>query len=178
MVRQIVLENLCQMAKAAQGEIGRIFLHWSAGHYGQMFDDYHINIDYDGSIYTPVISLTERLAHTWQQNTGAIGVALSCCAFATPQDLGEEPPTDLQIEALAQVVAILCRELGLPIDYAHVRTHAEQADIDGYGPATTWERWDLWILHNDDEAGSGGNIIRGKANWYLTRELTATEFPG
>lgn len=169
-MRQISLEDLCQMAREAQNDIDRIFLHWSAGHYGQFFSDYHVNIDKDGSLYTSVEGLTELLAHTWQQNSRSVGIAMSCCAFATPDDLGSEPPTESQIESIAQVVAILCRELGLIVDYTHVRTHAEQADIDGYGPATTFERWDLWILKNGDEPGSGGDTIRAKAAWYLQRD--------
>lgn len=167
----IDLADLCQMARKARGEIDRIFLHWSAGHYGQPFSDYHINIDKEGELYTDAQSLTDLLAHTWHQNSGSIGVSMLCCAFATSEDLGPEPPTDMQIECMAQVVGILCRELELPISYDHVRTHAEQANIDGYGPDTTWERWDLWLLHNGDEPGSGGDIIRGKAIYYLNREL-------
>ncbi|EAX47486.1 hypothetical protein TcarDRAFT_1221 [Thermosinus carboxydivorans Nor1] len=170
-MRRIELVDVCRLASEARGEIDRIFLHWSAGHYGQPYPDYHINIDKEGEIYTPVESLTEVLPHTWRQNTGSVGVALLCCAYATSNDLGPEPPTELQIECMAQIIAILCRELGLPIDYDHVRTHAEQANIDSYGPDTTWERWDLWFLHNGDEPGSGGDILRGKAIFYLEREL-------
>jgi hypothetical protein len=91
---------------------------------------------------------------------------MACCAFATSNDLGDEPPTDAQIEAMSQCVAALCKGLDIPIDKDHVRTHAEQADIDEYGPATTCERWDLWFLKNGEEQGTGGDIIRGKANFY------------
>jgi len=170
-VRKIFLDDLCQLARAAKGNIDCIYLHWSAGHYGQPFANYHINIDYDGSLLTSVASLSVPLAHTWQRNYRSVGVAMLCCALATPHNLGNEPPTELQIEAMAQVVAVLCRELELPVDFYHVRTHAEQADLDGYGPATTWERWDLWILRQGDPPGSGGHVIRGKALWYLQREL-------
>lgn len=94
-----------------------------------------------------------------------------CCFNATPNDLGPEPPTDYHIEGMAQVIAVLCHELELPVDLDHVRTHAEQADIDGYGPATTMERWDVWILREGDEPGSGGEILRGKAKYYLAHGL-------
>jgi hypothetical protein len=146
--------------------VDRIFLHWSAGHYGQPFAEYHINIDENGELYSEVESLSEVLAHTWHQNTGAVSIALLCCAFATTNDLGLEPPTEVQIETMAEVIAVLCRNLNLPIDYEHVRTHAEQADIDEYGPATTCERWDLWFLTNDAEQGSGGDVLRSKALSY------------
>ena len=29
----------------------KIYLHWTAGHYGQFFADYHVQIDADGGIY-------------------------------------------------------------------------------------------------------------------------------
>jgi len=148
------------MAEAAAGQIDRIFLHWSAGHYGQFFEDYHINIDYDGAIYASTADLTEVKAHTWHQNTGAVGVAIACAYQATTNNLGPEPPTPAQLQSMAQVVKALCDGLGLPVSFEHVRTHAEQADIDGYGPATTSERWDGWLWHDGDAPGSGGDWIR------------------
>ena len=113
-MHQVSLEAIQTMANEAAGAIDRIFLHWSAGHYGQPFNDYHINIDADGTIHCPVNSLTQTLAHTWRQNTGAVGVSILCCAFASPGNLGNEPPTVEQIETMAQVVAALCMGLGIP----------------------------------------------------------------
>jgi hypothetical protein len=155
------------MAIDANGVIDALYLHWSAGHYGQFFEDYHISIDADGSIYVSTNDLTERKAHTWKRNSGAVGISMACCAFATTNDLGDEPPTDEQIESMAQVIAVLCKHLDLPIDENHVMTHAEAADLDGYGAQTTCERWDLLFLRNGDEPYSGGVILRGKANFYL-----------
>ena len=162
-MNQVTLDNIRTMAEAAAGQIDRIFLHWSAGHYGQFFEDYHINIDYDGSIYVSTEDLTEVKAHTWHQNTGAVGVAMACAYQATTNNLGPEPPTPAQLQSMAQVVKALCNGLGLPVNYEHVRTHAEQADIDGYGPATTCERWDGWFWSAGDTPGSGGERIRQMA---------------
>ena len=39
-----------RMAKQAKGRITTIYLHWTAGHYGQMHDDYHLCIDRDGTV--------------------------------------------------------------------------------------------------------------------------------
>lgn len=163
-------EDLWQTAKAA-GRDAKIYLHWTAGHYGQFYDDYHINIDYDGSLYATSENLAEIKAHTWRRNSGAVGVSLACCAGATPRDLGDEPPTEMQIECLAQVLAVLCTCMDIPLDGANVMTHAEAANLDDYGPDTTWERWDLWLLKDGDEFGSGGDIIRGKAAYYRDGEL-------
>jgi hypothetical protein len=122
-------------------------------------------IDHDGTILTSVDVLTEYKSHTWHRNSGAVGLALACCAFATTEDLGDEPPTEVQIEALAQVVAALCTGLAIPCDKDHVMTHAEAADLDGYGPDTTCERWDLWFFPGVTR-GDGGNVLRGKVVWY------------
>lgn len=165
-MRQINLSEVKQLAEQATGNIDRIFLHWSAGHYGQIFDDYHFCIDKDGEIYVSVDDLTTKLAHTWHQNTGSIAISLLCCVDANTVSFGNEPPTISQIETMAQAITVLCGGLQIPIDYDHVRTHAEQADIDDYGPATTCERWDLWMVKENQTRGSGGEVLRGKAIWY------------
>lgn len=165
-------ENLWNIAKYV-GREPKIILHWSAGHYHQFYDDYHINIDADGSIYVSTDDLSEVLPHTWRRNTGAVGVSLACCAFATSNNLGDEPPTNIQIETLARVIAVLAKAFWLTIRIENIMTHGEAADnMDGcyehepYGPDNGCERWDLAILSNEDEWKSGGNIIRGKAKWY------------
>jgi len=156
--------NLWQVAKAYGRDV-KIYLHWSAGHYGQFFADYHITIDADGSIYVSTEDLSEVKNHTWHRNSGAIGMALAACAGATTDDLGDEAPTTNQIETMAQVVAVLCSTLAVPSDGEHILTHAEAADEDDYGPATNCERWDLWFIPGV-EKGEGGNVLREKAVWY------------
>ena len=191
-MRKIDLDELRQMAKdsydslySAANSVGRgikIYLHWSAGHYGQFFEDYHINIDSDGSIYASTDDLSEVLAHTYHRNTGAVGVSMACCAGATSNDLGDESPTTAQIDAMAKVVMVLCDEFGLEINKDNVMTHGEAADnIDGieasepYGCQSTCERWDLQYLATDespayttdyDDPSTGGNVVRGKAIWW------------
>jgi hypothetical protein len=168
-VRQVTLDDILTMANNVRGEIARIFLHWTAGHYGQPFPDYHINIDADGTVYASTSNLAEVKSHTWRNNSAAVAVSL-CCAYNAacwPDgriDYGPEPPTEAQVEAMAQVVAALCQGLGLSLDA--VLTHAEQADIDDYGPAYNFERWDLWGLPGYS-AGRGGAVIREKAQGYM-----------
>ena len=43
-------ENI-QAAAEYIGRETKVYLHWSAGHYGQFWDDYHVQIDKDGEIY-------------------------------------------------------------------------------------------------------------------------------
>ena len=102
------------------------------------------------------------------------------------ENLSDEPPTEAQIEAMAQTIAVLADALDLTIDMERVMTHGEAADnADGYygaygsdeeyGPFSTVERWDLQYLGTKespkyiksfDDPATGGNVLRGKANWY------------
>lgn len=174
-MRRINLEELGVIAKRASGNIDRIYLHWSAGHYRQYFDDYHIMIDRDGEIMLMHENLDVVLAHTWRRNTGAIAISFCCCYNANAHqgynaDFGEEGPTQYQIESMAKVVKTLCEALDLPIEENYVMTHEEVATIDNYGPGSgdPQTRWDLWYLKDyDGFMKPGGDVIRGKARWYL-----------
>ena len=175
-------ENIQAAAEYIGREI-KVYLHWSAGHYGQFWDDYHVQIDKDGEIY--VIGdgeLDDVLAATWKRNSGSVSVSILGCLGATADDLGQESPTPLQIDGMAQAIAALCNGLWLTIDKQRVLTHGEAADNeDGvyahepYGPKNGCERWDLEYLGTEEspcynpwaEDGTrGGDVLRGKANWY------------
>ena len=111
-----------------------------------------MNITGDGTVWSSCGKLTEYKEHTWHRNSGAVAVSICCCADAVAYadgsvDFGSVPPTRQQLETLARVVAVLCRGLDLPIDDSYVMTHAEAADLDDYGPATTFERWDHGGYH-------------------------------
>lgn len=191
-IRKVSLKDLEQMAKEARDALWqqakkenhdvKLYLHWSAKHYGQFYNAYHINIDHDGSIYVTTNDLSELKGHTYMRNTGSIGIALACCEGAKPDDLGKEPPTEQQIDMMAQVVATLSQVLHVPIDKMHVMTHGEAGDNEDYffpsyenngrpygmyGPLHTRERWDLAILKNGDIWRSGGDILRLKSRRYL-----------
>ena len=161
----------------------KIYLHWTAGHYGQFFADYHVQVDADGAIY--VIGdgvLDELLAATYLRNSGSISIAVLGCVGAATNDLGKEPPTAAQIESLAMATTALADGLWLSIDAEHILTHGEAADTeDGVyahapsGPRTTCERGDLEYLGTREspifnpgaEDGSrGGDVLRGKAQYY------------
>ena len=107
---QISLGKLLSEAMANRGKIKHIYLHWTAGRYDQFFDDYHLNIDGDGKVYRTCASLDERKAHTYQRNSGSIGITLCCALDASWQgekpDLGSYPPTTMQLVAQDAVIAI------------------------------------------------------------------------
>ena len=198
-MREVTLEELSMMASDAReaiwslaqdyGREPKIYLHWTAGHYHQKFDDYHVNIDQDGRIFVSTDDLSDVLAHTWRRNSGSVGITLDCCAGATSEDLGDEPPTAKQIEAMAQCIQVVADALWLTIDMKHVMTHGEAADnVDGlnahedYGPQSTVERWDLQFLGPDEspvytadyaDPATGGNVLRGKALWYKNQKDNA-----
>lgn len=187
-MRTIEKDELMSMATSAMGYIDHIYLHWSAGHYNQSHTDkYHICIDKDGKMYTDVDLFTEHRDHTYMRNSRAIGITLNGCFDAiNPTNMGTEPPTEQQIYALSWLVALLCVQIGIPLDIQHVMTHAEAADNkDGmdlcyndptpypnntYGPDSTCERWDLWVLRENEQPWSGGDNIRGNARYIAHTE--------
>ena len=49
--RIIDIAKLKPLAHRAKGKITKLYLHWTAGRYEQVFDDYHISIGKTGTIY-------------------------------------------------------------------------------------------------------------------------------
>ena len=178
-------EAVWRIAKS-YGRDPKIYLHWSAGHYGSFFDSYHINIDFDGSLHIATDNFADVLSHTYKRNSGSIGLTMACCVGGNTANLGSEPPTAKQIEAMAECIQVIADAWWLTIDRDHVLTHGEAADnIDGiypheaYGPLSTVERWDLQYLGTNespkylrtyDDPATGGNVLRGKALWYHNKK--------
>jgi len=177
-------EDIWSIAKNYDRE-PKIYLHWTAGSYNSTYSDYHVNITGNGDLYVSTDDFSDVLAHTYHRNSGAVGISLCCAYNATPGDLGDYPPTEKQIEAMAQVIAVIAKALWITIDVNHVMTHAECADnIDGiypheeYGAFSTFEKWDLLYLgvgesnhipESYDDPSNGGNVLRGKADWYANQ---------
>ena len=55
--RRINHEQLRILARNAKGGITHIYLHWTAGTYEQVFDDYHINIGEQGELCNPCLQM-------------------------------------------------------------------------------------------------------------------------
>lgn len=189
-MKEVTLEQLKSMAqhdyyaiwnkaKGLNRDV-KIYVHWTAGRYNQLFDDYHINITGDGRVYI-TNDLTETKNATFMRNTGSIAIGLCCALDAqNSDDLGDYPPTDAQMNAVAQVVCVLADALDLTIDRERVMTHAEVAkNLDDmhthsdYGPGSgdPETKWDLLVVREGDDEWSGGNIIRGNANWWRGQRL-------
>lgn len=202
-MRQVTIDELREMAAMAREKIwaeakrhGRdpkIYLHWTAGHYAkgreaQMYlDEYHVAIDYDGSIYVDT-DLGIALSHTWKRNSGSVGITLPCGYQSGSRSLGPEPPTAEQIEGMAQAIVAVADGIWLTIDKQHVMTHGEAANnedgyCDAHNPYAWWNdsygdgdtRGDLEYLGTPEsprynpwatDGSRGGDVLRGKANWY------------
>ena len=96
--RRINHEQLRILARNAKGGITHIYLHWTAGTYDQVFDDYHINIGEQGELYLTCNMLREYKSHTWRRNSRSIGVTLCCAkdailAYKCNPVFGAYPPT-------------------------------------------------------------------------------------
>lgn len=171
--------RLRELTALGRNRIMQIYLHWTAGRYGELYDDYHFNIDADGTVYRTCALLTDLKAHTWNRNSGAVGIALCGALGALPHsgidtEFGSYPPTPKQLDAAGRLVALLAQGLDLPIDRLTLLTHCEAALLDGYGPFSgdAETRWDLWYLRDSPGDGlmkPGGDVIRGKALWYKAK---------
>ena len=194
------LTEIMNLAYAAKSELYsiandygkpvQVVLHWSAGLYSQYsWSDYHINIDGDGDVHITGRDFAEPLPHSYMKNAASIGITLDCAYGATTDDLGDYPPTEEQIEAMAKIMAVLSEALGTEIDIEHFPSHSEHADnADGYivyfkdptnypnntyGVQSNCERWDLQRLRNTDpwttdydDPMSGPNQIRSLARAF------------
>ena len=70
---RVIEENeLREMARNARGQIHRIYLHWSGGHYGANEDAYHLCVDKDGQVYVNCADFSEKKAHTWLRNSNSM----------------------------------------------------------------------------------------------------------
>lgn len=188
-MREVTLQELKNLARTSYWDLwngarglGRdvkLYLHWTGGRYNQCFDDYHVCITGDGHVYVLTDNLAEVKSATYMRNTGSVAITLCAALDAVgPDDMGPCPPTEAQINAMAQVICVLADALDLTIDLDRVMTHAEAADNadglythDNYGPDSTCERWDLWVLREGEEPGTGGDQMRGNANWYRGQGL-------
>lgn len=162
---------------ASRDHITQLYLHWTAGRYGQVYDDYHLNIDADGTVYRTSSSLSQYKSHTWRRNSGSIAVALCCGLGAQANhgydaDLGQFAPTAVQTDKMAQTVALLVTALGLQLTIDTVMTHCEAALLGWLRPLQRRRRNTLGAcgicaIHPRRTDEPGWDILRGKARWYL-----------
>lgn len=176
-VRANVINNIYPIIQQQGSSNQMITLHWTAGHYDQLFDDYHMCIDGNGTVHI-MNDLDAYGAHCYHENSNNFGIATCSNVNASLNGdgymgystyaPGPEPVNGLQLEAMATLVYLCCVQWNIPL--SQVFTHGERClrrqDLYDY-PS---ERWDLDILvpecHVRSEDGlttSGGNWIRNRA---------------
>lgn len=134
-------------------KITRIIFHWTAGQNKASALDkshYHILIEGDAKLIKgdPSIALNSEpkakagyAAHTLNCNTGSIGVSLCGMAGAieSPFNPGKQPITVMQWNALASVLAQLCKRYGIKVDRKTVLSHAEVQETLGIKQKGKWD---------------------------------------
>jgi hypothetical protein len=158
-----------------------IYLHWTGGDYRAVFPAYHFCVALDAA-GRPAVYGTHDLranacdlalepgrlyaAHTSGRNSFACGVALAGMRDATPHDFGRFPLREDLLQTLYAVAATIAGRYAIPIDAAHIRTHAEAALEDGYFGAGDEQRWDIARLQaaphplDPTEAERTGDVLR------------------
>lgn len=84
----------------------------------------HFVIDRDGTVYQ-LLSIADTAWHASQANAHSVGIEHAAIA-------GTLWCTDEQYQASSKLIAWLCRQLEIPCDRAHVRTHNEASPRDGH----------------------------------------------
>jgi hypothetical protein len=140
------------------GRIECVYMHWSGHDYRTVFPAYHLCIaldEHDRIVVVETHDLRENMrevyvrpelpyaAHTRGRNSFAAGVSIMAMEGATPQDFGSYPLTGALVDALCLVCARIAAFYEIPVDAAHVMTHAEAALHDGYFGSGSQERWDI-----------------------------------
>jgi hypothetical protein len=164
------------------GDLRSLYLHWTAGDYVTVFPAYHVCIALDPN-GRPEAVLTHDLranmrdvrepgapyaAHTAGRNSFAIGLAVCGMRAAAPDDFGAFPLLEDMLALGCATAARLCAFYGIPVDDAHVLTHAEAALADGYFGCGPDERWDIARLKPDAaplqpaEAARAGDELRAR----------------
>jgi hypothetical protein len=163
------------------GDLRYVYLHWTAGDDATSFDAYHFCVARRMGVWEAVNTHDLRAnmrdvsafegpyaAHTAGRNSFAIGIAVCGMRDARPDDFGDFPLCEAAVDATCELTARLCAAYAIPVDAAHVRTHAEAAVQDGYFGSGEDERWDIARLIPAaaplvaSEATSVGEVLRDK----------------
>jgi hypothetical protein len=184
------------------GLLKRCYLHWTVAPLGMCFADYNgearyengewvLTITHDPRDNAPGLNDNAPASHTWLRNTGALGVAITGMdgPDVNPHDFGSDPVTVMGLTHLCAAAAAFCARYGIDTlgtstdapyaDEPNIMTHAEAGDhvgspaqYDAYGPASTFERWDLLCfsavpqgVHFTD-ASICGNALRAMVHAY------------
>lgn len=140
------------------GRIESIYVHWSAHDYSLVYPAYHFCVAknaQDAIVVVNTHDVRENMRdvyageerpyaqHTRKRNSFALGISVMAMEDAKPHDFGPYPLTPELIDALCLVGGRLAAFYRVPIDAAHIMTHAEAALLDGYFGTAENQRWDI-----------------------------------
>lgn len=162
--------------------VDRIILHWTGGgptaNRSNDRPSYHFLIEQDGKVVVGDYSVADNnntrdgryAMHTWNLNTGSIGVALCGMVGAkeSPFRPGPSPIVPLQIEVMAQVVAQLCRRYDIPVTRRTVLAHGE---VESILDVKQKQKWDPLVLPwaRDMKKDQVGALLRDKISAALAK---------
>lgn len=162
----------------------RIIMHWTAGSHRASSTDlkhYHFVVEADGAIVAgnyPVSAnestSTPYAAHTRGTNTGSIGVAVAAMhgAKERPFSSGQYPITQVQINALAELVADLAADYDIPVERTTILTHAEVQPTLGIKQAGKWDI--MWV---PGMTAPGDPVVVGDKIRKMVRDYTKSSNP-
>ena len=123
-VRANVINNIYPIIQQQGSSNQMITLHWTAGHYDQLFDDYHMCIDGNGTVHI-MNDLDAYGAHCYHENSNNFGIATCSNVNASlngdgymgysTYEPGPEPVNGLQLEAMATLVYLCCVQWNIPL---------------------------------------------------------------
>lgn len=145
----------------------KIIVHWTAGGYSANEVDraaYHILIEESGKLVRGTHSIADNVstadgvyaAHTFQANTGSIGVSMCCMhnCVQKPFAAGKFPLTERQWNTMLRVVAQLCRRYQIDPTPTTVLGHGEVEKNLGIKQKS---KWDPMVLPWESDLG-GSNV--------------------
>ena len=158
----------------------RVILHWSAGGHKANATDkkhYHVIIEGDGKVVRGDHTISDNestatpyAAHTRGLNTGSIGIAVAAMRGAKerPFSAGPSPITSVQVNALVDQTASLCRQHGIPVTRQTVLTHAEVERTLGVKQRNKWDIMWLPGMTSTGDAIEIGDKLRDRIQNALT----------
>lgn len=149
----------------------RIHWHWTGGSYNASIDEqghYHFMIKGDGSVISG-LPVTQKLAHTLNANSGAIGVAVCGMrnAVERPFESGDCPITPEQIKKLVFVSANLCEIYDIPVTKWSTLSHAEVQPTLGIKQRGKWDIAWLPGMSKPRDPVEVGEILRNEVRIEL-----------
>ena len=159
----------------------RIICHWSEGNYKANSTDlehYHLLIEGDGTVRGGDHGIRDNVstadggyaAHTFNCNTGSIGVA--CCCMVGCQESpfrpGPQPLKKAQWDVMVQVVAELCLFYKIPVTPTTVLGHGEVQKNLGIKQKSKWDPM-VWPWDTSKTAPQVGEALRQQVAAALAR---------